>query len=678
MAFASLITTRRILAFTIGAAVASIATRQFASSLESLRQGSAGIEFLTSQAVQTTIVRMSDRLHALATEPAIQKNLQWNYANSISQTLAAAERAGEVEHLAILNANCESIANSSRQAVGASDHWKPVCPAVGNSTKPEVVWNAKNRVPVIQVAIPLDTRGNVRWMVGQTALAEAWLRQHAKLAAHMREVAPQAAFLKDDGKEAAWTPVPLKVQFGARISKHLVRQLENLSAAAFFISLASLAWICVMLARRTKEESLTSGRNRRTLDQLVANAATDDETKLSFAIGYAAGETNSPGDLTDELVALDRIHRNRFAMTRLDVKEKDLWIEDLQCQLDEAREELTQLRLSVLDHAQQKMVQEGLARKVAASCQALSAAHDDIVHNCQEPLLGLSNLIASWRHGSQTMGLKRFTRLLQESTDQLTRRSDLETGVLAMTSVQEKTFATVFELPARLKQCLQDLRPALKMLARAESVATGRIGATTTTIVDVMNELSTMIGLARPGQRILIRLSQPELKNTRVHEVTGQALGKWLFYRILACAGDSPLYATLYLNVRGRRIKDDNLELAINMVTERTGSEAVMPGEGDAHGVEVGNGAIELADRLAMAVGIDWADKKNTTRTSTGSLSEPASNHLIVRVPLAAPSEWREGASGMGEVGRVAGSALDIATDAPVNFGDGVQDFRAS
>jgi hypothetical protein len=106
-------------------------------------------------------------------------------------------------------------------------------------------------------------------------------------------------------------------------------------------------------------------------------------------------------------------------MTRLDVKEKDLWIEDLQCQLDETRQELNELRLSALEHAQQRHVQEGLARKVSDSCHAISAAHDDLVHYCQEPMFSLSNLIASWRQGSQTMGLKRFARLLHESTDHL-------------------------------------------------------------------------------------------------------------------------------------------------------------------------------------------------------------------------------------------------------------------
>lgn len=672
MAFASLLTTRRVLAFTIGAAIVSLATRRVAVSLDSLRQEASGMEFLTAQAVQTTIARMSDRLHALATEPAIQKNLQWNYANSVSQTLAAAERAGEVEHLAILNANCEAIANSSRQAVGASDHWKPICPAVGNSTKPEIVWNAKNRVPVLQVTLPFtintrdlrDPRQGTRWMIAQTALSEAWLRQYPKLAAHVREFAPQAAFQKEEGKEAVWNPLPMNLKFGARVSKRLVAQVQYLSAGAFVLSLLALASVCYSLARRGKEDSLTAGRNRRTLEQLVANAATDDETKLSFAIGYAASEVPAAGDLTQELIALDRLHRNRFAMTRLDVKEKDLWIEDLQCQLDEAREELIRLRLAVLDHSQQKLTQEGLARKISASCQAISAAHDDLAQQCVEPLLGLSNLIASWRHGSQTMGLKRFVRLLQESTDQLSRRSDLETGVLAMTGVQERTFATVFEMPARLKQCLQDLRPTLSMLSR-ESVASGRIGATTATLGDVMNELSSMISLARPGQRILIRLSQPELRTTRVQEIVGQALGKWLFYRIMDNAADIPLNAPLYLNVRGRKIKDEHLELTIHVVTERCGTGEMM--------AFVEDGASELAGRLAISVGIDWSDKKNA-----GPLSEPASQNLVVRIPVAGPSERREHASGMRETGGLAGGAMNVATEAAISLGDSVQNFQAS
>jgi hypothetical protein len=91
MAFASFLTTRRILALTIGATALSVVTRQGASWLERMRRDSSDINVLTGQAMQTTIARLSDRLHTLVAEPSLQKNLQWNYSNSVSQTLSAGE-----------------------------------------------------------------------------------------------------------------------------------------------------------------------------------------------------------------------------------------------------------------------------------------------------------------------------------------------------------------------------------------------------------------------------------------------------------------------------------------------------------------------------------------------------------------------------------------------------------
>ena len=660
MAFASFLTIRRILAFTIGAAALSVTTRQGAAWLETLRRGASEMEALTAMAVQSTLGRMSDNLHGLANEPAMQKNLQWNYANSVSQALSAAERTGEMEHLAIIDANCTSIANSSRQAVGAGDHWKPLCPTVGNTTKPEVVWNSKNGTPVLQVAVLLkDTRDAkipARWIVAQTSLSEAWLKQNQRLANHMRQIAPEAALNNEDGKTASWKPLPIKLRFGAKISKSIVRQLNEISNLSFLLSLVLLGMIYIRLAWRSNQDSLTAEKNNRTLDQLVGNASSDDETKLSFSLGYAASEAASKGDLTPELVALDRLHRNRFAIVRLDLKEKDLWIEDLECQLDETRDELNRLRVSALNHAQQKLLQEGLAKKVAASCQALAAAHDDIVHYCKEPFLGLSNLIASWRHGSQTMGLKRFTRLLQESTDQLSRRSELENGVLAMTSVQERSFATVFELPARLKLCLQDLRPAVEMLTKGTD-ADAKLACTTLPLGDTLGEVASMLGIARSGHRILVRLAQPELKILRLDEMVGQAFGKWFFYRAIEGFRDLPTATTVYLNVRGRNIRGEILELTISMVAERGTSHEPHRNAAEADGFFVDDGAMELANRLAISLGIDWSDKKNA-----GPITEPASNHFIVRIPLAA-SEGRERTAAMNELASMPSRPLDLTTE---------------
>jgi hypothetical protein len=661
MAFASFLTTRRILALTIGAAALSVMARQGATWLETVRRGASDLDGLTAAAVQTTIGRMSGHLHALANEPSFQKNLQWNYSNSVSQTLAATERTGEVEHLAIVDGNCTSIANSSRQVVSAADHWKPVCPTVGNTSKPEVVWNSKNETPILQVAVPIkdsrDGKNSVRWMVAQTALSEAWLRQHPRLANHMRQIAPQAALHKEEGKAVAWKPLPAKIRFGAKISESLVRQLNYFSNLSFFMCLAMLVSIYCRLAWRSNQDALTSGKNKRTLDQLLANSASDDETRLSFSIGYSASEAASEGDLTPDLVALDRLHRNRFAMTQLDIKEKNLWIEDLECQLDETQQELRNLRLSALSHAQQKLLQEGLAKKIAASCQAMAAAHDDVVHYCQEPFLGLSNLISSWRHGSQTMGLKRFTRLLQESTDQLSRRSELENGVLAMTSVQERSFATIFELPGRIKQCLQDLRPAVGILAKGTAVE-NKIACTTMTLGDALADVASMLCIARPGQRILVRLAQPEFKQLRLDEIVGQAFGKWFFYRAIEGLRGQPPASTVYLNLRGREIKGELLELNINQVTERGGNH-IEPQHDDAFGASlvVEDGSMELADRLAISVGIDWSDKKNT-----GSVTEPASRQLMVRIPIS-NLEGREGTARVSEVAGMAGRPFDLTNE---------------
>ena len=660
MAFASFLTTRRILALTIGAAALSVTTRQGAAWLETLRRGASEMDALTAMAVQSTLGRMSDNLHGLANEPAMQKNLQWNYANSVSQALSAAERTGEMEHLAIIDASCTSIANSSRQAVGAGDHWKPLCPTIGNTTKPEVVWNSKNGTPVLQVAVLLkDTRDAkipARWIVAQTSLSEAWLKQNQRLANHMRQVAPEAALNNEDGKAASWKPLPIRLRFGAKISQSIVRQLNEISNLSFLLSLVLLGMIYIRLAWRSNQDSLTAEKNNRTLDQLVGNASSDDETKLSFSLGYAASEVASEGDLTPELVALDRLHRNRFALVRLDLKEKDLWIEDLECQLDESRDELNRLRVSALNHAQQKLLQEGLAKKVAASCQAIAAAHDDIVHYCKEPFLGLSNLIASWRHGSQTMGLKRFTRLLQESTDQLSRRSELENGVLAMTSVQERSFATVFELPARLKLCLQDLRPAVEMLVKGTD-SDAKLACTTLPLGDTLGEVASMLGIARSGHRILVRLAQPELKILRLEEMVGQAFGKWFFYRAIEGFRDLPKATTVYLNVRGRNIRGETLELTISMVAERGTSHEAHRNAAEADGFFVDDGAMELANRLAISVGIDWSDKKNA-----GPITEPASNYFMVRIPLAA-LEGREGAATMHELVGMPSRPLDLTTE---------------
>ena len=673
MAFASFFSTRRILALTIGAAALSVTCRQGASWLETYQRGASDLDHLTATAVQTTIARMSDSLHTLVNEPSLQKNLQWNYANSVSQTLAASERIGEVEHLAVLDANCNSIANSSRQILGAGDHWKPLCPRIGNTTKSEVVWNSKNGTPVLQVAIAIkdvrDGKAPVRWMIAQTALSEPWLKQHPRLDQHMRRVAPEATFTNTNlnkntlNSDARWQPLPLKLRFGAKISQSLIAQLNGVSTLAFLMSLLMLASIYIRLVWNSNLDSLTSEKNTRTLGQLLANAASDDDNKLSFSLGYAASDLASEGDMTPDLIALDRVHRNRFALMRLDAKENALWIEDLQCQLDETRDELNRLRLCALDHAQQGLVQEGIARKIAAACQALCTAHDDVVHYCQEPFLGLSNLIASWRHGTQTMGLKRFTRLLQESSDQLSRRSELEGGVLAMTSVQERSFATVFELPARLKQCLQDLRPAVSLLARGTDAAS-KITATSLALGDQLQDVTSMLGLARPGQRILVRLAQLELKQMRLDEVVGKAFGKWLFYRAIDCLGDLPAATTVYLNLRGRQINDECLELTISIVAERNHQIDASQQDGALRGaMMVEDGSRELADRLAISVGIDWADQKNASSTL-----EPAPNQIVVRIPVSvsSPSEGREGTTRVDKMAGLAGSPLDLTREMAV------------
>ena len=66
---------------------------------------------------------------------------------------------------------------------------------------------------------------------------------------------------------------------------------------------------------------------------------------------------------------------------------------------------------------------------------------------------------------------------------------------------------------------------------------------------------------------------------------------------------------------------------------------------------------MELADRLAISVGIDWSDKKNT-----GSVTEPASNQLLVRIPIS-NLEGRENTARVSEVAGMAGRPFDLTNE---------------
>jgi hypothetical protein len=150
-------------------------------------------------------------------------------------------------------------------------------------------------------------------MIGQTSMSEGWLRQHPKLSAHMRQVAPESALIKEEGQEPRWMPLPRKVRMSSLISEGLVRRIEFISGSSFFLSLVMLLGVWVRMSRRSRETTLTAERNLRTLAQLITNAASDDEQKLSFSLGYAASEAPAEGDMTQDLVALDRLHRKQVS-----------------------------------------------------------------------------------------------------------------------------------------------------------------------------------------------------------------------------------------------------------------------------------------------------------------------------------------------------------------------------
>ncbi|MEY4631521.1 MAG: hypothetical protein RIQ81_1641 [Pseudomonadota bacterium] len=651
MALASFMTSNRLLAFAIGCAALAAGARQAAVGLGNLRSGAADLEWLTSSATGTTLTRMGDRLHAINSDPVVQKNLQWKYFNSLSQTLAAAVRPGEAEHLAIVDSSCNAVASSNRQVVGSGDHWKPVCPQGFSASKPFVFWHSKNGTPVLQVSIPFSPALAI---VAQTPMSDTWLRQHPRLLAHMRREIPESTFvLKEDAGRPQWTPLSWKLRLGARISESTVRTLDNLSTYALLLALTLLGVMYMRFLWRAREEGLMRERNQRTLGQLIAGAASDDEAKLSFAPGYASSSLTGDGDLTPEMISLDRLHRNRYAMSRLDMKEKDLWIEDLEAQLADMRAELDGLRLESLSLAQQRLVQEGVTRKLADACQVIAGAHDDLLNYSNEPLIALSNLAASWKQGSQTMGLKRFTRLLQESTDQLNRRSELESAVLAVTSIHERAFSTVFELPVRLKQSLQDIRPAISRMGGLEVAGDARL-ATSSTLGDALDDSAAMISLARPGQKTHVRLLQSELRTARVSELVSKALGKWFFYRALESMEGIPSGSIVYLNLRGKKVGVDRVELVLSVVTSRDTAQTLREAELCQDRTFLDAHASELANRLAISVGIDWADKKNT-----GSRIEPASSTgLTIRVPLLPESERRESTSAV--VDSVGAGGMDM------------------
>jgi hypothetical protein len=637
MALASFLTTNRLVALSVGLGVVALASRQASLSLDAVRSGSANLQLLTSTASSASIFRMTDRLYAIANDPVVQKNLQWKYLNSLSQTLAASIRSGEIEHLAVVDGSCNVAASSNRQPGANGDHWKPVCTEGFSVTAPKVTWHSKNGTPVIQVAIPFAPSLAI---VAQTPLSENWLRQHHRLLVHVKQIAPESTLVIQKDKEApVWTPLPWKIRAGAIISQSLIRKLEEISGFSLILGLLLLGAVYLRLLMRSREEGLTRDRNQRTIGQLLANAASDDESKLSFATGYSPVNSSDESDLTGDMIALDRLHRNRFAMIRLDIKEKDVWIEDLEAQIAEMRAELSSLQLEALSHAQQRALHEGVVRKLVHACQTVAAAHDDLVNYASEPILTLSNLSAAWKQGSQSMGIKRFTRMLQESTDQFSRRSELEAAVLAMTSIHERSFATVFELPSRLKQSLQDIRPAISMLGVDRSRAAYGT-ETSVSLADTLDETSAMIALSRPGQRIHVRLLQPELRALKMKEMVAKAFSKWFFYRALDVTDGISAASIIYLNLRGKQSSPDQIELYLAVVTGKAAQQpAPSSPVADASMSIMDPVAAELADRLAESQGIDWSDKKNT-----GSMREPVSSFcLMVRIPVFVDSERRKG-----------------------------------
>lgn len=676
MAFASFLTTKRVLAFTIGAAAASTGARLVSSRLDTLRLNATRLETLTAQAIDASVVRMSEKLHRLAADPAIQRNLQWNYANSVSQTLAATERSGEVDHLSIIDNNCQVIANSKRQnldSTDSKDHWKPVCE---NSKIPDVTWIAKNETPVIQIALPVKTdlrdhRSKPRWIVGQVALSEGWIKQHSQLDRLKSSLIPEASIIlgSQSGPPQSgprWTPLPWRLRLGSNLSQSIVQNLATTANASALLTFLLLVLIFLRSSRLANRSEQTTEKNRQTLDQLITNAATDDETKLSFSIGYAATALPTPGDMTPDLIALDRLHRNRFAMSRMDMKEKDLWVEDLQCQLSDAQEELTRLRHQMLRHVQNEMIHDGLAKKIISTCRAIAQVHDDIHQQCNEPFIGLSNLIAGWKHGAQSMGLKRFTRYLQESTDELSRRSDLETGLLILTSIQEQAFSTLFELPSRLKQCIQDLRPTIKTLNAADASLDSQC-STTLTMEDILHETSQLLNLASQSRKIIIRPCPLELKTQKVGDSTAQVFIKWLFYRCLRASLNSADAATTYVNIRGKQSTDSLISLQITFFNDRHGKQSDRSSWDEEQKIQ---SAMDIADKLAIAQGIDWQDRIDK-KVIASSVNQPAimepsimiPNQLNVRLPVIRRSEGRKDTPGASKMVGVTSVSPDFGIE---------------
>jgi hypothetical protein len=102
----------------------------------------------------------------------------------------------------------------------------------------------------------------------------------------------------------------------------------------------------------------------------------------------------------------------------------------------------------------------------------------------------------------------------------------------------------------------------------------------------------------------LLRLAQPDLKPLRMDDMVARAFGKWLFYRTMESLGSVAAGAHVYVNIRGRIVKEESLELGISMVCEKSDQPS------SSTGILIEDGICQLADRLAVSLGIDWSDKK--------------------------------------------------------------------
>jgi hypothetical protein len=542
-----------------------------------------------SSAVASSRGRLTEVAWSAISDPTLQQNFAQGNINTVTQSLDAYIRPGEVTQMDLLDSECTLIARVPQNG-------KPnpnLCTAV-KAGKAALIWQQNEQNEAVLVS--LTTRavaGKTLYLTTQLVFDQTWASMHADIGSllakrdiSINENASGAVLWREGRLADAHYALPLKVDgWIYRLVPELTGIGFKTKQESFWVTYAAFGCLILVAVFQSSHKKREDESERKVIESWVHEHNLTKLPGLSAANSVPGSWTNIVNSAKQMIAAKDE---QRSQQMRL-VRER---LENVTSRLRERESEFAALEDRLAGMSDLASLQEQLQHTTASFLRQMSQLRDLCEHVNEVAASGLvqqakelQNFCGKWKTGisqglNREMAARKFFRSLVETPGAMPGLSKLDDDMRDLGQLTSSILDQSLSVAGLSNQAINHCNGASKLAELWRGIATRDRAERTSEWIQCLSSAQKLVcaddRFAEINFETLPQLQNPE---QMYPAVSGAALTSGFFHLYLSLLQDADLAnVTLPLVIRQKRFKDQ-ASILLSLPARSTGQVPESPSE---------------------------------------------------------------------------------------------------